>query len=157
MATEYASSATDWAGSVLEVSDTGSPENWTAIAELTQITFGDMTTEAIDVTHLLSPNAHKEKIPGNRDTGAFGISGNWLPENATQSNSSTAPGGLVYNGRTRTVKQFRIVLGNSGSPSTIWGFRGFISSFKPGDAANGTAKKFTAAITPSQDVSAALP
>jgi hypothetical protein len=38
MATEYASQATDGAGSTLEVGDGASPEIFTAIAEITTIT-----------------------------------------------------------------------------------------------------------------------
>lgn len=156
MATEYASSATDWAGSTLEVSDGASPDVFTAIAEVKKISFGAMNTTKIPTTHLLSPNAHVELIPGLRSTDDFGLEGNWLPENATQSNDST-PGGLVYLARTRAVRNMRIVMGNSGSPAIAWPFRGFVSMFKPGDAEIGTAKTFTASITPSQDTAADLP
>jgi hypothetical protein len=48
-------------------------------------------------------------------------------------------------------------MGNSGSPAIAWPFRGFVSSFKPGDAETGTKKAFTAAITPSKDIASALP
>ena len=157
MATEYESQATDWAGSTLEVGDGARPENFTAIAELTKITFGAMKTDKIMTTHLLSPNAHTEKIPGLRDTDDFGLEGNWLPENDTQSNNSTAPGGLVYLARTRSIRNFQIVMGNSGSPAIAWPFRGYVSMFKPGDAAVGTGKTFTASVTPSRDIAASLP
>ena len=161
MATEYESSATEWAGSTLSVGDgSSSPEVFTDIAELTKISFGAMTTTKIPVTHLLSPNAHVEKIPGLRDTDDFGIEGNWLPDNVTQSNdagSSGSSGGLVYLARTRAVRNFKITLGNSGSPAIEWPFRGFVSNFKPGDAMIGNAKTFTGAITPSKDIAADLP
>jgi len=155
-AAEYASQATDGAGSILEVGDGASPETFTAIAEVTTITPGAMSTAAIETTHLLSPNAHKEKIPGLRDTGAFGIDGNWLPDNDTQSNDDT-PGGLVYLARTRAVRNFRIVLGNSGSPEITWPFRGFIDNFQPGPLTIGTKKAFKASIMPSKDTAADLP
>jgi len=158
MATEYESAATEWAGSTLSVGDGASPESFTDIAELTKITFGAMTTGKIPVTHLLSPNAHVERIPGLRDTADFGIEGNWLPGDNTQSNQSgTGAGGLVYLARTRSVRNMKITLGNSGSPAIEWPFRGFVSSFKPGDAMIGNAKTFTGAITPSKDIAAALP
>lgn len=156
MATEYASQATDGAGSTLEVGDGASPEIFTAIAEITTITPGAMSTESIETTHLLSPNAHKEKIPGLRDTGAFGLDGNWLPEDDTQSNTAS-PGGLVYLARTRAVRNFRIVLGNSGSPSIAWPFRGFVDNFQPGPLSIGAKKAFKASIMPSKDIAADLP
>jgi hypothetical protein len=157
MATEYESQATDWAGSTLEVGDQTSPEQFTAIAEVTKISFGAMNTADVKITHLLSPNAHEENMPGLRSTDAFGIEGNWLPENATQSNSATAPEGLVYLARKRLVRNFRIVMGNSGSPAIAWPFRGYVNSFKPGDAMIGTGKTFSAGIKPSKDVAADLP
>jgi hypothetical protein len=157
MATEYASSATDGAGSTLEVGDGASPENFTAIAEITTITPGPMTTAVIDITHLLSPNAHKEKLPGLRDTTGFGLEGNWLPENSTQNNSAVAPEGLVYLARTRGVRNFQIVLGNSGSPAIVWPFRGFVESFQPGPLTIGQKKSFKASIMPSKDIASSLP
>lgn len=156
MATEYASSGTDAAGSTLEVGDGASPEVFTAIAEVTNITPGAMSTADIDLTHLLSPNAHKEHLPGLRDTGPFSIDGNWLPENATQSNDAS-PGGLVYLARTRAVRNFKIVLGNSGSPAIEWPFRGYINQFQPGQLTIGQKKAFKASIMPSQDIAASLP
>jgi hypothetical protein len=156
-AAEYESSATDWAGSTLEVGDGASPENFTAIAEVTKITFGGMKTADIETTHLLSPNAHEENIPGKRSTDAFGVSGNWLPDNATQSNSSSGGGGLTYLARTRAIRNFQIVMGNSGSPQTAWPFRGYVNMFKPGDAETGTKKSFEASIKPSKDIAADLP
>lgn len=156
MAEEYESQATDGAGSTLEVGDGASPESFTAIAEVTTITPGSMTTDEIPTTHLLSPNSHEEKIPGLRKTGAFGIDGNWLPDDDTQSNDAS-PGGLVYLARTRAVRNFRIVLGNSGSPAIAWPFRGFVSMFQPGPLAIGQKKSFKASITPSKDIAADLP
>ena len=157
MAEEYESQATDWAGSTLEVGDGASPENFTAIAELSKISFGEMSVDDVDKTHLLSPNSHQELMPGERKTGAFGIEGNWLPSDATQSNSSSGAGGLVYLQRTRAIRNFRIVMGNSGSPAVAWPFRGYVKTFKPGDAALGTKKTFTGSIQPSKDTAADLP
>jgi hypothetical protein len=156
-AAEYRSQATDWSGTTLEVGDGLSPETFRAVAEIAGIQFGEMTTDAEEITHLLSPNDHKEKMPGLRDTGEFGFNGNWLPEDESQSNDATGQGGLVFLQRTRAVRNWRIVLGKSGSPQIAWGVRGFLSKFKPGDAEKGKPKKFTAALMPSQDTAAALP
>jgi hypothetical protein len=170
----YASEAFHGYGSALFVGDGASPENFVAVAEVLTIAPGAMTTAAIDRTHLRSPQAHREKIPGIRDTGPFTITGNWRPQNVTQSNDAgegspggspvDQPGGLVYLARTRAVRNFKIVLSDGlagvGSPSTTdteWPFRGFVSSFHPGEIGIDNVVKFTAEITPTQDISADLP
>ena len=56
-------------GVQLEVGDDASPESFQAIAAITEITPGDMSTEDLDRTHLRSPDAHKEHGPGMRDSG----------------------------------------------------------------------------------------
>ena len=52
-----------------------SPETFVAIADLETITPGDMSTTVIEKTHLRSPEAHKEKMAGLRDSGAFALGG----------------------------------------------------------------------------------
>ena len=145
-------------GGSLWVGDVTSPHIYAKIAEVTKITPGAMTTAAADRTHLQSPEAHREKIPGIRDTGPFGIEGNWLPTDPTQSNDaggSPQTGGLVYLARTRAIRSWKILLNDPAG--TEWPFRGFISSFQPGEISIENIAKFTAEITPTQDVSADLP
>ncbi len=143
-------------GAALWVGDESSPIGFSKVAYVTKITPGAMTTAAADRTHLQSPEAHREKMPGIRDTGPFGLEGNWVPDDPSQSNDpggSPESGGLVYLARTRAVRDFKIILADD----TEWPFRGFISSFQPGEIGIENVAKFTAEITPTQDVSAALP
>lgn len=157
----YESQAFHGYGSQLLVGDGASPETFYPIAEVTTITPGAMTTAAITTTHLESPEAHAEKIPGMRDTGAIGLVGNWLPTDPSQSNddgTSSPPagaGGLVFLARTRAVRNFKIKLSNP--QQTEWPIRGFISSFQPGAIGVDDKVSFTAEITPSKDTAAALP
>lgn len=159
--TFYAGEAFHGYGSQLLVGDGASPEVFEAIADVLSITPGDMSTATIQKTHLRSPEAHHEKLPGLRDSGPFTISGNWRPKHQSQSNAgggsgAFASGGLVALWRTRAVKNFKIVL-SDGSPATEWPFRGFVSKFQPGEIGVDDKVNFSAEITPVADFSADLP
>lgn len=145
---------------------TPGPESFMAIAEILTITPGSMDTANIDKTHLRSPEAHKESMPGLRETGAFGLSGNWVPDEPTHSNnagSATAPvaaPGLVALSRSREVRNFIIRLPyKTGTPAAEmeWPFQGYISKFQPGEIGTEDKVNFTAEVMPVRDISAALP
>ena len=129
----------------------GSPQTFTAVADVTSITPGDMTTAVIEKTHLRSPDAHREKLAGLRDSGPFALEGNWRPEHGSQSNAGgdgfATPGGLLYLWRTRQEREFVIVLSN-GSPAIEWPFRGVVTKFQPGVIGVDDKVNFTAEITP---------
>lgn len=148
-------------GSQLMVGDGASPEVFEAIADVLSITPGDMSTAVIEKTHLRSPEAHREKLAGLRDSGPFTISGNWRPGHRSQSNAgggsgAFASGGLIGLWRARTTHNFKIVL-SDGSPATEWPFTGFVSKFQPGEIGPDDKVSFTAEITPASDFSADLP
>lgn len=147
-------------GSQLEVGqDDGSPETFVAVADILTITPGDMNTAVIDKTHLRSPEAHREKLAGLRDSGAFTIMGNWRPKHGSQSNAGGdgfTTGGLIAIWRLRQERNFRIVC-SDGSPATVFPFRGIVSKFQPGEIGADDKVSFTAEITPLSDFSASLP
>src|SRR5262245_30564258 len=58
-----------------------------AVADVTTITPGDMTTDVTEKTHLRSPDYHREKIATIRDSGPFALEGNWRPLHGSQSNA----------------------------------------------------------------------
>ena len=79
--TYYAGEAATGYGSQLLVGQGGaSPQTFAAIADVDEITPGDMSTNVIEKTHLRSPEAHKEKMAGLRDSGAFTVAGNWVAQ-----------------------------------------------------------------------------
>lgn len=89
------------------------PNVYAAFADISEITPGDMTTETHDKTHLRSPEAHREKMAGLRDSGPFGLTGNWRPKHGSQSNAGGdgfPTGGLVALWRTRKETDFKILL-----------------------------------------------
>jgi hypothetical protein len=136
-----------------------SPEDFAAIADLESITPGEMSTNVLEKTHLRSPEAHREKLAGLRDSGAFALAGNWRPTHGSQSNAGGdgfIDGGLIYLWRTRKEANFKIVL-TDGSPGTEWPFRGVVTKFQPGEISGDAKVPFTAEITPLGDFSADLP
>jgi Lambda phage tail tube protein, TTP len=136
-----------------------SPEAYVAIADLESITPGEMSTNVIEKTHLRSPEAHREKLAGLRDSGPFALAGNWRPTHGSQSNAGGdgfTDGGLIYLWRTRKEANFKITL-TDGSPGTEWPFRGVVTKFQPGEIVGDNKVGFTAEITPLGDFSADLP
>lgn len=148
-------------GAQLMVGDGASPEVFEAIAGILSITPGEMTTADIDTTHLRSPDAHREHRAGIRDSGAFTVTGVWLPEEQSQSNAgggsgAFASGGLIALWRGRANHNFKIVL-NDGSPATEWPFRGYVSQFQPGEIGVDDKINFTASFMPTEAYDADLP
>lgn len=150
-------------GAQLQVGDGASPEVFESIATVTRITPGEMTTADILRTHLRSPDAHQEHMPGMRDSGAFQVEGVWLPEEQSQSNAgggsgAFASGGLVALWRGRATHNFRIILPIPGSPDGIaWPFRGYVSQFQPGEIGPDDKVNFTAGFMPTEAYDADLP
>lgn len=148
-------------GAELQVGVAGSPTSFESIAGITRITFGEMSTEDLDPTHLRSPDAHREHRPGLRDSAAFQIEGVLLPGEQSQSNTGggTGPfatGGLVAIWRSRETRDFQLVLGE-GSPSHIWPVRGYVSQFQLGEIGPDEIVRFTAAVQPTQAFDTGLP
>jgi Lambda phage tail tube protein, TTP len=70
------------------VGDSASPTTYTAMLEIKSIKPALYTVPAVDATHLLSPNATEEKLPGLIKPGTLSITGNFIGD-ATQLNIST--------------------------------------------------------------------
>jgi hypothetical protein len=122
-------------GAQLMVGDGASPETFEAVAEVRQITFGEMVTAEYERTHLRSPDAHREWNPALRNSDAFALVANWRPEHESQNNAgggtgSFTSGGLLSMWRSREVRNFKIVEGN-GSPPMEIPFTGYIRRYQP--------------------------
>lgn len=150
-------------GAQLMKGDGASPtEGFEAVATIVSITPGPMTTADIDRTHLRSPDAHREHMPGIRDSGAFTCEGIWLPNEQSQSNTgggsgSFMGGGLIADWRERLIHNWKIVLFADGSPSIEWPFTGYVSQFQPGVIGVDDKINFTASFQPTEAYDASLP
>jgi hypothetical protein len=148
-------------GAELLVGVSGSPDSYEAIAGIVRITPGEMSTEDIDITHMRSPDAHREHRPGLRNSGAFTVEGILLPGEESQNNTGGGDevfqeGGLIAMWRARTTHDFEIRLGE-GSPAHSWPFRGYVSQFQLGEIGPDDVIKFTAGFQPTEAFDADLP
>lgn len=100
-----------------------SPIVYTQVAELKSIKPSIATIPVIDATHLLSPNATEEKLPGLIKPGTVDITGNF-----TGDASQLAILGLA---EARTVFPFKITAPtNSGTQTYTLTGTGFISKYE---------------------------
>lgn len=107
--------------------DGASPEVFTNIAELIDLTAPSMTKDQIEATHTDSPDGFREFIPGMKDGGEFTATCNFLPSNATQGNTS---GGALHDFINEdTTRNWRISW--PGSPTVTWTFKAVIIGFQP--------------------------
>jgi len=114
-----------WAyGSQLQLGDGASPEVFSAIAEITELSGPKMERDAIEVTNHQSADGYKEFIAGMRDGGEVTIKANWLPNNATQDETT----GLNSKFNLNTTQNWKIILPSS--IATI-SFAGFLTAFEP--------------------------
>jgi hypothetical protein len=141
-------------GAELQVGNGASPEVFYSIAGLRSITPGDATTADIDITHLRSPDAHREHRPGIRDHGPFSVTGVYLPGDESQSEAgggsgAFSAGGLYYFWKNRTTKNFKVVF-NDGSPNNEFTFTGYVSQFQIGEIGIDDVVTFTASFMPTE-------
>lgn len=147
-------------GSQLLVGNGASPELFEAIAEVKEITFGDLTTAVLTRTHLRSPDAHQEKIAGLQDSGPFQLKMNWRPTHVSQSNAgggsgSFGSGGLIAMKRGRQEHNF--VLRLSDEAETELPFAGIVTKFQPGTVGTDGIVECMVEITPVRSYMDALP
>lgn len=103
----------------------GSPVSFTEMLEIKSIKNSVATIPAIDATHLQSPNATEEKLPGLIKPGTVDITGNFIGD-ATQLNILTLA-------KARTVFEFKITAPvNSGTQVYTATGECFISKYENG-------------------------
>jgi predicted secreted protein len=95
-----------------------SPEVFTAVAELIDLSPPNIIKDQVEATHTSSPDGFREFIPGLKDGGEFTATMNFIPSNATQGNVS---GGLLYDFLNQDEpRNWRIEF--PGSPLVKWTF-----------------------------------
>jgi hypothetical protein len=119
--------------------DASSPTTYTAMAEVKTIKPNLATIPVINATHLQSPNATEEKLPGLILPGTIDVSGNFIGD-TTQLN-------ILALATARTVFPFKITAPiNSGTQVyTCVGF-GFISKYDNGPLEPSVLNSFTLTI-----------
>ncbi len=114
-----------WAyGSILQLGDGATPEVFTAIAEITELTPPQMSRDDIDVTSHQSSDGYREFISGLRDGGEVSFKANWLPTNSTHDGTT----GILETFNDDVNHNWKIILPNT--LITI-AFSGFLTAFEP--------------------------
>jgi len=131
----------------------GSPEVFEALAEVRTINFGEMVTAIFERTHLRSPNAHREKAAGLRDSGAFSLDCNWRPRHVSQSYTGGGSGAFTGGGTLRKWIErkelnYKLVLAQGEDAPLEIPFRGVISRYQPGPVGREDGPNLTIEITP---------
>lgn len=118
------------------VGDSASPTGYTAMLEVKTIKPNLVTVPVINATHLQSPNATEEKLPGLIMPGTVEISGNFIGD-ATQLN-------IQILAKARTVFPWTITapVQKGTKVYTVSGF-GFISKYDNGPIEPSTLNAFT--------------
>jgi Lambda phage tail tube protein, TTP len=109
-------------GTKLKLGNAGSPESFTAVAEVISLQQSGKKVDLIDVTNMDSPASSvgltfREFIGGLADGGEMSFTANYIPGNSSQEAFRTAFDGLLHN--------WQIVL-----PASLgtWSFAGFVSA-----------------------------
>jgi predicted secreted protein len=125
-------------GTLLKIGDGGSPETFTTIAEVRDITGPSLSLTLVDVTSHDSTGNYIENIPTFKSGGTVTFQLNFLPSHATQSAAS----GLLAAYNNRTLRNFQLVFTNPGN--TTWSFAAYVTQFTPSAPVQGA---LTASVT----------
>lgn len=132
-------------GSKLKRGDAASPENFTAIAEVTSIGEFGSERKLFDVTNFDSPDTFMEYLLAMKDGVELAVAANFLPANATQSPTT----GIIKDHDDATRRNFQLVLpGMFGTFSFTGLVRAWKAKVEPNAAITATFTiKLTGAIT----------
>ncbi|MEA3341952.1 MAG: phage tail tube protein [Chloroflexota bacterium] len=96
-----------WAyGSTFQIGDGETSEVFTDVAEVIDIDGPGLSKDSIEVTNQDSSDGYREFLPGWRDGDTITVSMNWLPNDATQDDST----GLLSHYNDNDNHNYRIVL-----------------------------------------------
>lgn len=109
-------------GTILALGDGGSPESFTTVAEVKNITGPNLDRSIIDVTNHQSNS--KEKIGGLRDSGQVTFNVNLIPTDATQGLSSGLLGAYAVD---EIAHNFQITFPDNAG--TTWTFAAIVKGF----------------------------
>ena len=116
--------------------DASSPTVYTSVLEVKSIKPSNYTVPAIDATHLLSPNATEEKLPGLIKPGTVTVMGNFIGD-ATQLNITTLA-------EARTVFPWKMTAPvDSGTKTYTLSGTGFVSKYETGPYEASKLNEFT--------------
>lgn len=112
-------------GATFAIGNGASPEVFTALAEVTDITPPSDNVDVVEITHLSSPNRTKEFVVGLNDPGECSLTLNFLPGEADDDAIQALRGDTA-------PTNFRITFpAISGNPAVNWTFAGYLVGYEP--------------------------
>ena len=121
-------------GTLLQQGDGGTPETFTTVAEVMDITGPSLVRDTEEVTNHSSTNAWKEYIPTLRDGGEVTFDINYVPTGSTHD----ATTGILADWEDGTLRNWQLVWPDTGS--TTWSFPGYVTNFEPSANVNGALR-----------------
>ena len=103
-------------GTLLRIGDGATPENFTTITEVVEISGPNLALNTEDATSHDSPGGYEEWVGTILRTGEVSFDVNFLPTDATQSFAA----GLILDQVNRTLRNFELVFTDVGA--TTWAF-----------------------------------
>jgi len=119
-------------GTLLKIGDGGSPESFTTIAEVKDISGPSLSLDTEDVTSHASSGGWEEHIGTILRSGEVSFDINFIPTHATHDAST----GLIADMKNRTVRNFQLVFPDASS--TTWAFSALVTGFEPSEPVAGS-------------------
>lgn len=143
-------------GAQLLVGNGASPEVFEAVAGVTSIAMPETMFADVDITHLRSPNRHKEHKAGMRDSTEMGVEGTYLPSEwsllaAGGGSGAFASGGLPTLSEDGINRNFIVRL-PTGSPELEVACRGYIKGFSLTNIGTEEKVGYKFAVMPAQAI-----
>jgi predicted secreted protein len=110
-------------GTLLKIGDGAGPEVFTTVAEVKTIGGPNIKVDTVDLTTHSSSGAWRQFLATLIDPGELSIDVNFLPTNATQSQST----GLLKDLKNRTLRNWQLVFPDGSS--TTWTFAAYVTGF----------------------------
>lgn len=111
-------------GTKLKIGDGGSPESFTTIAEVVDISGPALSVDTADATHHSSSGDYEEVVPTVIRSGEVSFDINYLPTDSTHD----ATDGLLNDLENKTLRNFELIF-TDGS-NTKWSFSAYVTGFE---------------------------
>jgi hypothetical protein len=113
-------------GTLLKIGDGGSPEVFTSIAEIKDITGPGLTREFAEFTHQQSAGGYREYKPTFKNSGDVTFKCNFLPDDETQGFSTT---GLLKDYEDGELRNFELLFPDPGATKASFG--AYVANIQP--------------------------
>ncbi len=110
-------------GTLLKIGDGGSPEDFSTVLEVKDITGPNRTVEFAEFTHQQSPGGYREYRPTFKNSGDVTFKCNYKPDDATQ---GAAVSGLEKDYDDKTLRNFQLEFPTS--PAATKSFHAYVSA-----------------------------